>query len=156
MTLVFYLYTHVLKIIVFLGNRSWTKEFCSNLLFRVNLGLLTLSFVVDKAKWVQLNGQTLQVLKISLELSCKTRKNVSSKNSRSRKTQKFQIYITRDTIRFDNWYLTKSICLESYDTHIITVIIIQDLRSNIKDKTGKTIFFKLSFRYVTKYYCWNK
>ena len=32
-------------------------------------------------------------------------------------------------------------------------IIIQDLRSNIKDKTGKTIFFKLSSRYVTKYYC---
>ena len=29
----------------------------------------------------------------------------------------------------------------------------QDLCSNIKDKTGKTIFFKYCFRYVTKYYC---
>ena len=32
----------------------------------------------------------------------------------------------------------------------------QDLRSNIKDKTGKSFFFKYCFRYVAKYYCWNK
>ena len=61
----------------FFQNDSWNyclrcsapscKEICSNLVFCVNLGLLALSFCSeDKAKRVQLNGKTLQVLKISL------------------------------------------------------------------------------------------
>ena len=44
---------------------NWHIEICGNLVFCVNLGLLASSFVVDKAR-VQLNGKTLQVLKISL------------------------------------------------------------------------------------------
>ena len=42
-----------------------SKEFCTNLLFCVYLGYFSL-VLLDKAKWVQLNGKTLQVLKNSL------------------------------------------------------------------------------------------
>ena len=40
------------------------KEICSNILFCFNLGLLALSFIVLN-EYIQLNGKTLQVLKIS-------------------------------------------------------------------------------------------
>ena len=58
---------HILKLYVFM--MDFLKNFVPTFYFVSTLGILALSFVVDKAKWVQLNGKTLQVLKNSLGFS---------------------------------------------------------------------------------------
>ena len=56
--------------ISFWGMGSGLTNFVATFYFVFTLGILALSFCsdIDKAKWVQLNGKTLQVLKISLLL----------------------------------------------------------------------------------------